>query len=222
MDAETGFVYFWKRYYDPKTLCWLAPDPIGDGDGPNYYAYVHNNPMLYSDPDGRFAAFDLLFELVSITWGAAEVVVAAITIEAATKAVFALAVIAVAVNQGANIAEAQANSESEKITGENGGVKEGYAPDRPLPQTKPGVLIPDTDAAHTQLGTETGRKGKYRKAREFDENGAPVRDIHFTLIMGDLRDTQTRINIGEKKTLRVEHGLCRRRNQYLNGDINGK
>ncbi len=47
----------------------------------------------------------MLFELVSITWGATEVAVAAITIEAATKAVMAAAVVAVAVNQGANIAE---------------------------------------------------------------------------------------------------------------------
>ncbi|MBA3238373.1 MAG: RHS repeat-associated core domain-containing protein, partial [Parachlamydiaceae bacterium] len=55
MDPETGLVYFGKRYYAPNTLCWLTPDPIGDGDGPNYYAYVHNNPLLYNDPDGRLA-----------------------------------------------------------------------------------------------------------------------------------------------------------------------
>ncbi len=126
MDAETGFVYFWKRYYDPKTLCWLTPDPIGDGDGPNYYAYVHNNPMLYSDPDGRFAAFVLLFELVSITWGTTEVAVAAITIEAATKAVLAAAVVAVAVNQGANIAEDAANSDREKLLNGNDNGKPPY------------------------------------------------------------------------------------------------
>jgi RHS repeat-associated protein len=26
-NAETGFIYFDERYYDPKTLCWLTPDP---------------------------------------------------------------------------------------------------------------------------------------------------------------------------------------------------
>ncbi|MBA2726546.1 MAG: hypothetical protein H0U49_00030 [Parachlamydiaceae bacterium] len=55
----------------------------------------------------------------------------------------------------------------------------GYAPDRPLPQ-KEGVLIPDTDAPHTQLGLRSGRRGRYRQAREFDKDGKPLRDINFT------------------------------------------
>ncbi|MFI5344285.1 MAG: hypothetical protein ACHQUC_08705 [Chlamydiales bacterium] len=58
-----------------------------------------------------------------------------------------------------------------------------YAPDRPLP-TKGGEPVPDEDAegAHTQLGTRDSKsgKGKYTKAREFDENGKAVRDIEFT------------------------------------------
>src|SRR5262249_1214934 len=58
--------------------------------------------------------------------------------------------------------------------------KEPYAPNRPLPQTQDGVFIPDTDAPHTQLGTCTGKKRQYPKAREFGENGEPIRDIHFT------------------------------------------
>lgn len=35
-------------------------------DGPNYYAYVKNNPLHYSDPDGRavVAAFYFLFEFL--------------------------------------------------------------------------------------------------------------------------------------------------------------
>ena len=40
--------------------------------------------------------------------------------------------------------------------------------------------VPDTDAAHTQLGTKKGSKGTYPQAREFDEHGNPVRDIDFT------------------------------------------
>ena len=58
-----------------------------------------------------------------------------------------------------------------------------YAPDRELPQSekkKGNIPIPDTDAPHTQLGTRDGSKGKYPQAREFDENGNPVRDIDFT------------------------------------------
>ncbi|MCP5491416.1 MAG: hypothetical protein H7A40_00035 [Chlamydiales bacterium] len=39
---------------------------------------------------------------------------------------------------------------------------------------------PDTDAPHTQLGTNNGRKGPYPQAREFDASGKPVRDVDFT------------------------------------------
>jgi hypothetical protein len=49
-----------------------------------------------------------------------------------------------------------------------------------LPNTPDGVHVPDTDAAHTQLGTKKGSKGTYPQAREFDEHGNPVRDIDFT------------------------------------------
>jgi len=34
---------------------WLTPDPLGFADGPNLYAYVHNNPYKYFDPDGLTA-----------------------------------------------------------------------------------------------------------------------------------------------------------------------
>jgi len=55
-----------------------------------------------------------------------------------------------------------------------------YVPDRPLPVNESGVPIPESSNPHTQLGTRNGRKGKYPQAREFDENGNPVRDIDFT------------------------------------------
>jgi hypothetical protein len=55
-----------------------------------------------------------------------------------------------------------------------------YTYDRPLPATGEGIPIPDTDAPHTQLGTREGSKGPYPKAREFDKEGSPVRDIEFT------------------------------------------
>ena len=57
-----------------------------------------------------------------------------------------------------------------------------YRPDRLLPRDEYGNPLPEPDAEgpHTQLGTQTGRSGDYTQAREFDENGNPVRDIDFT------------------------------------------
>ncbi len=49
LDPETGFVYFGRRYYAPEIGRWLTPDPIGYQDGPNLYAYLHNNPLLAID-----------------------------------------------------------------------------------------------------------------------------------------------------------------------------
>ena len=54
-DAESGFLYFGKRYYDPVTGRWTTPDPAWFEDGPNRYAYVHNNPFIHYDPEGLFS-----------------------------------------------------------------------------------------------------------------------------------------------------------------------
>ena len=48
-DAETGFIYFGRRYYDPETGRWVTPDPIGFEGGPNLYAYVMNCPLIHFD-----------------------------------------------------------------------------------------------------------------------------------------------------------------------------
>lgn len=57
-DKETGLIYFGYRYYDPKVGRWMTPDPLGNIDGPNLYAYVHNNPMQYVDHYGLSATVD--------------------------------------------------------------------------------------------------------------------------------------------------------------------
>jgi RHS repeat-associated protein len=58
-DAETGLHYNRARYYDPKQGSYLSPDPLGNPDGANAYAYVANNPLIYIDPDGLILfAFD--------------------------------------------------------------------------------------------------------------------------------------------------------------------
>lgn len=51
-ESDTAFYHFDKREYDPSIGRWLTPDPLGFVDGPNLYAYVHNNPLIYVDPYG--------------------------------------------------------------------------------------------------------------------------------------------------------------------------
>lgn len=38
LDAETGLLYFGRRYYAPDIGRWITPDPAGLADGPNLYA----------------------------------------------------------------------------------------------------------------------------------------------------------------------------------------
>jgi RHS repeat-associated protein len=68
-DNESGFLYYGYRYYNPSTGRWLNRDPLGEagfellrqrqpnllGDGPNLYAFVHNNAVDYFDIDGSVA-----------------------------------------------------------------------------------------------------------------------------------------------------------------------
>jgi RHS repeat-associated protein len=45
LDAETGLIFYGRRYYDPIFGRWLTPDPKGFVDGMNLYAFVLNNPV---------------------------------------------------------------------------------------------------------------------------------------------------------------------------------
>jgi RHS repeat-associated protein len=51
IDA-TGKLDFVFRAYDPATGRFLQRDPKGQTDGPNFYAFVRNNPLAFSDPLG--------------------------------------------------------------------------------------------------------------------------------------------------------------------------
>lgn len=51
-DDLTGFVAFPFRYFAPWLCRWISPDPLGVGDGPNQYAYAHDNPLTYRDDLG--------------------------------------------------------------------------------------------------------------------------------------------------------------------------
>ncbi|MFI5344287.1 MAG: RHS repeat-associated core domain-containing protein, partial [Chlamydiales bacterium] len=156
---DLQLINFGKRYYDPELARWLSQDPEGFIDSSNLYQYVFNNPFLYKDPDGRFVLFVPLF-IWGSTWALPSItaIVTPIIYGAITGAVMV----------GGYYA-------CDKII-------DVYAPDRELPTKKGGDPTPDEDAegAHTQLGKRNGSKGKYTKAREFDENGKAVRDIEFT------------------------------------------
>ncbi len=172
VEPETGFVHIGKRFYNPQVGRWLTKDPAGFIDSTNLYQYVFNNPLRYSDPTGEA----VVFAIPLLVWGA-EVALAAISTEAVLATAYTIAT-ALVINEGVKAYNCWEHSQYHntyllKNT-------DMYAPDRPLPQDQHGVKTPDTDAPHTQLGKESGSKGKYTQAREFDENGQPVRDIDFT------------------------------------------
>ena len=51
-DKETGLYYYRARYYDPMEGRFISKDPIGFKGGINVYAYVQNNPIDLTDPNG--------------------------------------------------------------------------------------------------------------------------------------------------------------------------
>ena len=58
-DAESGFVYYGRRYYDPVTGRWLSRDPIGEAGGINLYGFVGNDPVNGFDPFGWFTFYQI-------------------------------------------------------------------------------------------------------------------------------------------------------------------
>ncbi|HPA57799.1 MAG TPA: RHS repeat-associated core domain-containing protein, partial [bacterium] len=54
-DEETDLYYYGARYYISWLGRWMNCDPSGEVDGLNLYTYVKNNPVIYTDPDGKEA-----------------------------------------------------------------------------------------------------------------------------------------------------------------------
>jgi RHS repeat-associated protein len=53
-DDGTGLYYYRARYYSPDQKRFISADPLGFGGGDsNFYAYVGNNPINFSDPTGE-------------------------------------------------------------------------------------------------------------------------------------------------------------------------
>jgi RHS repeat-associated protein len=54
-DFETGLYYYRARYYNPYIGRFLQTDPVGYGNGINWYHYCSNNPLNWVDPSGLLA-----------------------------------------------------------------------------------------------------------------------------------------------------------------------
>jgi len=52
-DADTGFVRFGARDYDPAVGRWTSKDASRFAGGLNFYAYANDDPVNYIDVDGR-------------------------------------------------------------------------------------------------------------------------------------------------------------------------
>ncbi|TXH05496.1 MAG: RHS repeat-associated core domain-containing protein [Nevskiaceae bacterium] len=52
LDAETGLYYYRARYYSTSLGRFLQTDPIGSKDDLNLYAYVKDDPVNNTDPQG--------------------------------------------------------------------------------------------------------------------------------------------------------------------------
>ena len=58
-DSGTGLTYLNARYYDPVLQRFLSPDPLmnpGDPRTLDAYRYAENNPVVFTDASGLFAA----------------------------------------------------------------------------------------------------------------------------------------------------------------------
>ena len=184
-DTKTGLLYFGKRYYDPSLRRWLTPDPIGPEDHSNLYQYVFNNPFRYQDPTGESIGGYLL-GLGEIVLGGA-IIAGGFGLELATLGGFTLGLGVTTKTgftlMGIGLATAACHAQDIKMPNISWKNTDVYAPDRPLPVTPDGIPVPDVNIPHTQLGVKGSKRRpgeKYPQAREFGDNGKPIKTIDFT------------------------------------------
>jgi RHS repeat-associated protein len=80
-DPETGIYYYRARYYDPTTGRFPSEDPLKFGGGINFYAYVGNNVVNRTDPDG-YGVVDCVKALAELVAATANVVLRTAAMEA--------------------------------------------------------------------------------------------------------------------------------------------
>lgn len=51
-DGLTGLYHYRARWYDPEQTRFMSQDPSGFRAGLNFYSYVGNNPVSFTDPSG--------------------------------------------------------------------------------------------------------------------------------------------------------------------------
>jgi RHS repeat-associated protein len=66
--ASSGLHLALYRAYDVDTGRWLSRDPLEEHDGPNLYAYVHNDPINAVDPLGLYSVLGLEFDDGKSAW----------------------------------------------------------------------------------------------------------------------------------------------------------
>ncbi|MFD2691347.1 polymorphic toxin-type HINT domain-containing protein [Streptomyces phyllanthi] len=74
VEDPTGLTHLGAREYDPTTGRFLSVDPVADLKDPqqvNGYAYSNNNPVTFSDPDGKF-----FFALIALIIAAVKLIIA--------------------------------------------------------------------------------------------------------------------------------------------------
>jgi hypothetical protein len=56
-----GLYYYGARYYDARTSIWASVDPMAEKmPAWSPYNYTLNNPILYTDPDGRLPIIPII------------------------------------------------------------------------------------------------------------------------------------------------------------------
>jgi RHS repeat-associated protein len=77
-DHETKFEYFGGRYYASSSGRFTTVDPVLDNTAAlidpqrwNRYTYVRNNPLRYTDPDGR--VLDTIIDVLSVAYDAFDI-----------------------------------------------------------------------------------------------------------------------------------------------------